>query len=391
MDTQNTPIHIRLWHKDFWFLALANLLFTASVYMLIIGLPQDLLHTLHFSPQQTSWMMGVYGVGLFALGPFCSWLVQEYRRSNICVWSIAVVVCILLALWYVQHYAVLLHLPIAILLLLRFVLGAAFGLAQMVLCSTLVIDKCESFQRTEANHHASWFGRFALAIGALLAIVLLQLHINIYFTAATLAGGSIVLIKSVRFPFRAPEENVKHWALDRFFLPQGKWLFLNLMLMTTIIGLIMTVAVTSLFYVMVMAGFLIALLSEKFVFADADLKSEAVTGLIVIAMALLIMLNRQYTFSVYISPLLLGFGIGIIGSRFLLFFIKLSRHCQRGTSQSTFILAWESGISLGVFLGYYFFYGNEHALLICGLSLTIVSWALYNFFTHLWYVSHRNR
>ena len=85
MDTQNTPIHIRLWHKDFWFLALANLLFTASVYMLIIGLPQDLLHTLHFSPQQTSWMMGVYGVGLFALGPFCSWLVQEYRRSNICV------------------------------------------------------------------------------------------------------------------------------------------------------------------------------------------------------------------------------------------------------------------------------------------------------------------
>ena len=335
--------------------------------------------------------MGVYGVGLFALGPFCSWLVQEYRRSNICVWSIAVVVCILLALWYVQRYAALLHLPIAILLLLRFVLGAAFGLAQMVLCSTLVIDKCESFQRTEANHHASWFGRVALAIGALLAIVLLQLHINIYFTAATLAGGSIVLIKSVRFPFRAPEENVKHWALDRFFLPQGKWLFLNLMLMTTIIGLIMTVAVTSLFYVMVMAGFLIALLSEKFVFADADLKSEAVTGLIVIAMALLIMLNRQYTFSVYISPLLLGFGIGIIGSRFLLFFIKLSRHCQRGTSQSTFILAWESGISLGVFLGYYFFYGNEHALLICGLSLTIVSWALYNFFTHPWYVSHRNR
>ena len=333
MDTQNTPIHIRLWHKDFWFLALANLLFTASVYMLIIGLPQDLLHTLHFSPQQTSWMMGVYGVGLFALGPFCSWLVQEYRRSNICVWSIAVVVCILLALWYVQRYAALLHLPIAILLLLRFVLGAAFGLAQMVLCSTLVIDKCESFQRTEANHHASWFGRFALAIGALLAIVLLQLHINIYFTAATLAGGSIVLIKSVRFPFRAPEENVKHWALDRFFLPQGKWLFLNLMLMTTIIGLIMTVAVTSLFYVMVMAGFLIALLSEKFVFADADLKSEAVTGLIVIAMALLIMLNRQYTFSVYISPLLLGFGIGIIGSRFLLFFIKLSRHCQRNVSK----------------------------------------------------------
>ena len=58
MDTQNTPIHIRLWHKDFWVLALANLLLTTAVYMLIIALPESLLHTLRLSPQETGAVMG---------------------------------------------------------------------------------------------------------------------------------------------------------------------------------------------------------------------------------------------------------------------------------------------------------------------------------------------
>ena len=163
------------------------------------------------------------------------------------------------------------------------------------------------------------------------------------------------------------------------------------MLMTMIIGLVMTIETTVLFYVMIMAGFLLALLSEKFVFADADLKSETVTGLIVIGTALLLILNRQYTVAVYIAPFLIGFGIGIIGSRFLLFFIKLSRHCQRGTSQSTFMLAWESGITLGISLGYGYFYGNRAQLIICCLVLTVVSLFLYNLFVHPWYMKHRNR
>jgi hypothetical protein len=49
-----------------------------------------------------------------------------------------------------------------------------FGLAQMVLASTLVIDTCESYQRTEANHSVSWFGRFALSLGPLTGVILLQ-------------------------------------------------------------------------------------------------------------------------------------------------------------------------------------------------------------------------
>jgi uncharacterized membrane protein len=145
------------------------------------------------------------------------------------------------------------------------------------------------------------------------------------------------------------------------------------------------------FYGMMMVGFFVALLAQKFVFENAELKSEIISGLILIGAALLIMLNRKQMIVSYISPVFIGLGIGIIASRFLLFFIKLSKHCQRGTSQSTYILSWEFGMALGLFLGYSFFQDNVHLLLLTSIVIIVLSLLFYNFFTHQWYMVHKNR
>ena len=39
MNSQNTPVHVKLWHREFWQLAIANLLLSMSVYMLLPILP----------------------------------------------------------------------------------------------------------------------------------------------------------------------------------------------------------------------------------------------------------------------------------------------------------------------------------------------------------------
>ena len=139
-----------------------------------------------------------------------------------------------------------------------------------------------------------------------------------------------------------------------------------------------------------MVGFLLALLAQRFVFQDAELKSEVVTGLVLMGAALLMMLTRTQHIVVYAAPVFIGFGIGIIGSRFLLFFIKLSRHCQRGTSQSTFMLGWESGIAWGLGLGLALFKSNPQMILSTGMVLIMVSLVMYNF-THNWFVENKNR
>ncbi len=391
MNSQNTPIHIRLWHHDFWRMAIANLLLTMAVYILVPTLPQWLLQTQSFTFQETGLSMGVFGVGLFTFGGFVSFLVQHYRRNTVCL----VAVLAMIGLFGLIYYAGLesgFYAELSLMLLQRFALGACFGLAQMVLASTLIIDVSESYQRTEANYAASWFGRFALSLGPLTGLLLLRFagFQTVLLAAGLLAAAALLLVFLVNFPFRAPQDDIPIVSLDRFFLPHGVPLFLNLQLVMLAVGLLFSLSLPEQFYAMMMVGFLMAILAQRFVFRDAELKSEVVTGLILMGAALLMMLTRTQQIVGYAAPAFVGFGVGIIGSRFLLFFIKLSRHCKRGTSQSTFMLGWESGIAWGLGLGYALFEGEQTPVLLTALGLVLTSLLLYNF-VHNWFVSNKNR
>ena len=392
MNSQNTPVHIRLWHRDFWLMAMANLLLTMAVYVLIPVMPKWLLQTENLTLQETGMIMGAFGVGIFLFGYLTSWLVQRFRRNIACIWAILLMAAMLGWLYYLDlQKSQFFDFPI--LLVQRLALGAAFGVAQMILSSTLIIDTCESFQRTEANHSASWFSRFALSLGPLTGIIVDRL--SGFSTVLLVAIGcslvAIIFIMLVHFPFRTPEENVRVVSLDRFFLPQGWPLIINLMVVTFVVGLLLSMMTSELFYVMVMVGFFVALLAQRFMFRDADLESEVITGLVLTGVALLMMLTRQQTIVSFAAPMFIGFGLGIIGSRFLLFFIKLSRHCQRGTAQSTFFLSWESGLALGIGLGYGLLEQQSGPVLQVALVTTAAVLLFYHFFTHGWYITHKNR
>lgn len=391
MNSQSTPVHIRLWHKDFWLMAIANFLLAMTVYMLVPTMPCWLMDAQQFSAQDAGIAMAAFGVGLFALGAFISYMVQHYRRNLVCIFAVLVEALLITALYYIDG----LHMRVAnpmVVFVQRFAQGAVFGLAQMVLTSTLIIDTSESFQRTEANHSASWFSRFALSLGPMSGLLLVRLlgFDVMLLSAIGCAAVAVVLIMMVHFPFRAPEDDITVVSLDRFFLPHGFPLFVNLQLIMLAVGILFSTALTELFYAMMMVGFLGALLAQRFVFRDAEVKSEVVSGLILIKAALLMLLTRTQQIVHFAAPAFIGFGLGLIGSRFLLFFIKLSRHCQRGTSQSTFLLGWESGIAWGLGIGLAFFSDHSHRALWVSLGLVIAALIMYNF-THNWFAKHKNR
>ena len=389
MNTQSAPVHIRLWHKEFWLLALANLLLTMSVYVLIPIMPLWLMSTENFSPLETGLSMGAYAVGLYLFGAQCSWLVQRFRRNVVCMWAIVFVGLSVALLWYIDGLRSE-FVEFWVILLQRLLLGASFGLAQMVLSSTLIIDTCESYQRTEANHSAAWFARFALSLAPLAGLTAYNLvgFDKVLFGSIGCAALSLLIIRQVTFPFRAPEEGVHVASLDRFLLPYGLVLFFNLLLVTIVVGLVLSLPLDGEFYAILMGGFLLALLAQRFVFRDAELKSEIISGLFLLLATLLVLMVYPAS---PIAPLLMGLSVGIIGSRYLLFFIKLSRHCKRGTSQSTFFLGWETGITLGLALGYALFYDHRELLFYVAISLTLVSLLFYHFHTHNWFLNHKNR
>ena len=383
-------------------MATANLLLSMSVTMLIPVLPIWLRGATGMDATHIGMVMAAFALGLFLPGAFCSYLVQQYRRNMVFMMSVLVLAASMVLPFLPQSV----YQNLTVVIVWRVLQGAAFGLAQMVLTSTLIIDTCESHQRTEANHSATWFGRFALSLGPMSGLLLLKLSdvvyperliescsgdlspLNVFFIAAVCCLVAVVLVLFIHFPFRIPEDGTRLMSLDRFFLPSGFPLFLNLMLVTVAIGLLMSMAVPANSYGMVMIGFLLALLAQRFVFRNAEVKSEVISGLLLMAAAIIILLASL------MSPLttpLLGLGLGIVGARFLLFFIKLSRHCQRGTSQSTFMLGWESGLAIGVGLGYACFDHHIHQLLATSLGLVVVALLMYVFFTHRWFVKHKNR
>lgn len=406
MDTQNTPIHVNLWHRDFWRLCFANLLLMTSVYMLILGIPYFLTKE-GYRPWQVGVVVGAYGLGIFLLGGFCSYLVQRYRRNRVCQFSICCVAVCHVVLYYLDTFWNI-KFGFEVLVAMRVVLGAFLGLAQMTLASTLVIDTCESFQRTEANYITSWFARFSIATGPVLVwLICIFLDMRLIFPVASLlALGALVLVSRVKFPFKAPTEHMPLFSSDRFFLPQGIPLFVNIVLIMASAGMYFAIPHNLTVYLMLLAGLVVAVIAEKYVFADADLKSQVIVGLILIGAAEFVSLNDQDFAVEVLVPVLLGLGMGVIGSRFLLFYIKLAKHCQRGTSTSSFFLAWELGITLGIALGFVLqdsacqhlpgehsviFNSTIHELLYPGMILTGLSLILYNFLVHPWYMKHRNR
>ena len=379
MNSQSTPVHIRLWHKDFWLMAIANFLLAMTVYMLVPTMPQWLIETQQLGMVDAGIAMGAFGVGLFALGAFISYLVQHFRRNLVCIYAVLAEALLIGALYYIDGLHMRVNDSMVIIV---------HRLAQ----GTLIIDTSESFQRTEANHSAAWFSRFALSMGPMAGLLIGRIAGFHYVLLATIACAVAVavLVLTVNFPFRAPQDDIPTVSLDRFFLPHGFPLFVNLQLVTLAVGIILSVILDEHFYSMMMMGFAAAILSQRFVFRDAELKSEVVTGLILIGAALLMMITRNLPIVMMAAPLFIGMGTGLIGSRFLLFFIKLSRHCQRGTSQSTFLLGWESGIAWGVGIGLAVFQGDTTSALIAALVLTIVALAMYHF-THKWFTNNKNR
>ena len=391
MDTQNTPVHINLWHREFWMLLLSNLFLCMAVYMLIPVVPEWLIKVQHITHWHVALAFASFGIGLFSLGEVCRYLVEKYRRNRVCMLCIGIVMVCIYALSFVEKYES--GWLFWIIIGLCFLLGAMFGLSQMILSSTLIIDVCESFRRTEANYAASWFSRFALTFGPIFGLFISNLFglKGFVIGSALCCLVSMVLIYMVKFPFKAPEEGLSIFSLDRFFLPQGKYLFVNLILVSMVLGIFLSLVHSITFYGMMAVGFFVALLAQKFAFANANLKSETITGLLTIAMAILMFLTRKDSSVHLLIPAFIGFGVSLIASRFQLFFIKLSKHCQRGTSQSSYFLASELGLSIGLSLGWSYLFNKEFMALWVMFALVLMAFLYYNCFVHHWYMENKNR
>lgn len=366
----------KLWTLHFMRICLANLLLFISLYMLYPVLPAVMADRLGVSVSQTGAVFLPFALAMFVVGPFYSYLVDAYKRKYVCAYSLGLMLAATAGYAFVDTMTQLYVLAI--------VQGAAFGIATTA-GITLGIDITNSSIRSAGNVVFSWAARLGMIVGVALGIWLIQAYGFRMLLYVSIAIGvmSIFFVSRVYVPFRAPI-GVGMCSIDRFLLLRGWVPALNMVLIALVPGMLLPVwtgntgeivlgGIQMPFFAMIGAGFLLSLLLVKLVFRKENkMWLQIVAGLSIIVLAVLWLIHSNGTGLLPVS-VLLGIGLGLVTPEFLLIFVKLSHHCQRGTANTTHLLAWEVGVSLGIALMCHFsvFASPETAYQACLFSSVI--------------------
>lgn len=342
----------RLWTIHFMRICIANLLLFISLYMLFPIVPAEMAERLGVPVSQTGATFLLLTLGMFAVGPFHAYLVDAYKRKYVCAFSFLTMIAA------TAGYAVVND--ITQLLLLCFIQGVAFGMATTA-GITLAIDITGSNLRSSGNVAFSWMARMGMIIGISLGVWLYRWYdfrTLLYISVAVGVAG-VFFVSRVYVPFRAPIVT-RLCSTDRFLLSRGWLPALNLVLIAFMPGLLLPVLPYSLsdvfidelnipFFAVVGIGFLFSILLARLIYRDEKTLRVIILGISLMMVSLTLLGELPAA----IVAVLLGSGLGLVTPEFLRIFVGLSKHCQRGTANTTHLLAWETGMSSGLAMACY--------------------------------------
>ncbi|MGI6793365.1 MFS transporter [Bacteroides sp. KG68] len=279
----------KLMTLNFWRICTANLLLFTSVYMLFPLLPFVMGQQLHVSVGEAGSMFLYFAAAMFFVGPFHAYLVDEYKRKHVLLFSTLVMLAATVGYAFVDSYEKL--------MLLALVQGACFGLATTA-GITVAIDITTSTRRSAGNMVYAWAARLGMLIGAGVGIWLYRVYgfrMVVYLSVA-IGMVSFLFASRVYVAFRAPI-GMTLCNIDRFLLPRAWVLATNMLLVAFIPG---------------------------------------------------VLLPLMFAGNYWALPTLAVLAFIVIPS--MKMFVKLSYHCQRGTANTTCHLSMEAGFLIGVYV-----------------------------------------
>ena len=348
---------VKLWTVPFMRISVANLLLFLSQYVLFPALSLEMADRLGVSVGQTGVIFLFFTLGMFLIGPFHAYLIDAYKRKQVCMLSFALMLAATVGYAFVTNLTEL--------ILLSTVQGLAFGMASTA-GITLAIDITISTLRSVSNVSFAWLARLGMIIGIALGTWICPVYGFKNLLAVSLVTGAagILLVSGVYVPFRAPIVT-KLYSFDRFLLLRGWVPAINMILIMFVPGVLVSLVHQSLndftlgttgisipFFAGVGVGFVLSLLLARWVqalFRHFSFKETPLRLVMMgIALEMLAFALLSAGASLVISSICLGLGLGLLMPEFLSMFVKLSQHCQRGTGNTTHLLSCEVGIALGI-------------------------------------------
>ncbi|SHF76843.1 Predicted arabinose efflux permease, MFS family [Bacteroides luti] len=386
----------KLWTSNFVWAYISNFLLFVSLYMFLPILPMYMVAKFPSTTLgEAGIVLALFAGAMFLVGPFYSYIIDTYKRKDVCMFSFLTVIAI------VGGYSLIGCL--FWMAVLRIIQGALFGITTAT-SSTVAIDITSTTRRSEGNIHFNWAGRLGMAFGPMFGLLLFSFSDLQTVLYASIAAGfaGFLCMAIIKVPFRAPI-GAKAFSTDRFLLSRGWVTSGNLVLISIIFGMLISTInvyaasinlqyVTIRFFGAIGFGFILAMIANRVVFVEADFRARIVSGLILIILSLLLLITHYNEISLITSGVLIGLGFGLAASDFLVLFVNLSEHCQRGTANTNYLLAWEVGVGIGVALGCNLVESGSYMIVFqVGIIFAVIALLYFLLFTTKHFVKNKKR
>lgn len=354
----------RLFSPSYCCLLLANFLLYFGFWLLIPILPFYLKDVYHLPAGEIGIILSIYTVSALIIRPFSGYLLDTFKRKPLYILSYALFTLIFAA--YI--FGNLLY----IFIILRIIHGLTFGMVTIG-GNTIVVDILPAEHRGEGLGYYGLTNNLALCIAPMFGLLA---HNSYSYESIFLIGFltcllGFILASIVRVPVKKPKVKQRiPLSLDRFFLLKSIPASLSLILLSIPYGAVtnfvaiyitdLNISITSGFFFVLMAIGMGSsrIFSGKYV--DKGYITECIKyGLYVIITSFLLLGSCHWLTSygthlvqiiLFIVPLLLGIGFGIIFPAFNTLYINLGQHNQRATAISSYLTSWDIGLGLGMII-----------------------------------------
>lgn len=353
-DTASLP---RLWNREYVKVMTCNFLLFFAFYLLTPLLPVYLDEQFHADKDTIGLALSGYVVATLLVRPFSGFVVDTFDRKK--VLTICFFFFFICFTGYIGAGTLLMF------AIVRTMHGIPFG-ATTVANSTAAIDVLPSERRNEGLGFYGLSNNLAMAIAPTAGIYIYHATGNfmlLFWLSLVIALLGYLCSTKVRLPKRAKVPGKPALSLDHFFLGRAWLLAVNICFFGLCWGVMSNYVAlygkerlgitdgTGIFFMLLSAGLFVSRLFGSRSLRQGRMTHNATVGVLLSLVGYSIFALVEQPWAFYTAAICIGLGNGQMYPAFLNMFVKVARHDQRGTANSSILISWDLGMGLGILLG----------------------------------------
>jgi predicted MFS family arabinose efflux permease len=347
----------RLWNSNYCKAMVGNFMLFFAFYILTPLLPIYLDARFNADKDTMGMVLSGYIVAALLVRPFSGFVVDSFNRHKV------LMVCF--SCFFLLFGGYLAAGSLLMFGIVRTLHGLPFG-AVTVANSTVAIDSLHAERRNEGIGYYGLSNNLAMACAPSVGIWIYSVTDNfslLFWVALAVAFVGLMAVSTIHLPERQPVRRKEKLSFDRFFLTRAWIMALNIGMFGMCWGIMSNyVAIygkeelgitngTGTFFMILSFGLFFSRIQGSAALRKGLILQNAAAGVLLSLVGFTLFASVGQMWAYYLSAALIGLGNGHMYPAFLNMFIKVARHDQRGTANSSILTSWDCGMGLGILVG----------------------------------------